>query len=167
MNRELIKQLTLEAPKYHVNVTVVPDLYDGIGWHTPLGQIGQFPVMILHREEVHSFQLFIKRVIDITVATLGLLLFGPIMLVIALFIRFDSNGPMLYRARRVGKKGIVFDCLKFRTMQQDADSLLPQLAHLNEREGPLFKMSNDPRITAFGHFLRRYSLDELPQFLNV
>jgi exopolysaccharide biosynthesis polyprenyl glycosylphosphotransferase len=167
MNRELIKKLTLEAPKYHVNVSVVPDLYDGIGWYTPLGRIGHFPVMVLHREEAHSFQLFVKRVIDITVSAFGLVFLGPIMLAIALFIRFDSSGPILYRARRIGKKGMEFDCLKFRTMQPDADKLLPQLAHLNEREGPLFKMSNDPRITAFGHFLRRYSIDELPQLLNV
>ena len=167
MNRDLIKQLTLQAPEYHVSVTVVPDLYDGIGWQTPLGRIGHYPVMVLHREEVHSFQLFVKRVIDAAVATLGILSLGPMMLAIALFIKLDSPGPILYRARRVGKKGMLFDCLKFRTMQQGADKLLPQLAHLNEREGLLFKMSNDPRITAFGHFLRRYSLDELPQLLNV
>lgn len=167
MNRDLIKRLTLEAPEYHVDVTVVPDLYDGIGWHTRLDRIGHFPAMILHREEIHSFQLFFKRILDAVGAILGILLFSPVMLAIALIIKLNSPGPILYRARRVGRKGVLLDCLKFRTMQQDADKLLPQLAHLNEREGPLFKMSNDPRITPFGHFLRRYSLDELPQLLNV
>jgi exopolysaccharide biosynthesis polyprenyl glycosylphosphotransferase len=167
MQRDLIKRLTMQAPEYRVNVTVVPDLYDGIGWHTPVSRIGHLPVMILHREDVHYFQLFLKRVMDLVGAAVGLVLLSPLMLAIAAAIKWNSPGPILYRARRVGKKGMMFDCLKFRTMQDGADKLLDKLAHLNEREGPLFKAANDPRVTALGRFLRRYSLDELPQFFNV
>lgn len=167
MQRDLIKRLTLEAPEYRVNVTVVPDLYDGMGWHTPVSRIGHFPVMFLHREDLHSFQLFLKRVLDFVGSALGLILLSPLMLAIAVAIKLDSSGPVFYRDRRVGKKGTTFDCLKFRTMQVNADKMLDELAHLNERKGLLFKITNDPRVTALGRFLRRYSLDELPQLINV
>jgi exopolysaccharide biosynthesis polyprenyl glycosylphosphotransferase len=167
MHRDLVKKLTLEAPELHVNVSVVPDLYDGIGWHTPVSRVGSFPVMSLHREEVHGFQLRVKRLFDIVCAFLGLLLASPLIVALAIVIKLDSPGPVFYRARRVGKKGTFFDCYKFRSMQMDADKLIDGLAHLNEREGPLFKISNDPRVTRLGRFLRRYSIDELPQLLNV
>ncbi len=89
------------------------------------------------------------------------------MLVIALMVRLDSSGPMFYRAERIGRKGRVFSCFKFRTMVADADRLRGDLAHMNERDNVLFKISNDPRITKIGARLRKYSLDELPQFYNV
>ena len=168
INRDLVKRLTLEAPKYRVNVTVVPDLYDGIGWQTPVSRIGHIPVMILHREEPHSLQLVIKRIVDFVGAAFGLIVLSPFMLAIAAVIKWDTPGSVFYRSRRVGKKGMVFDCLKFRTMHVGADEAMEGIAHLNERKGgPLFKIANDPRVTPFGRFLRRYSLDELPQLLNV
>src|SRR3954463_8261786 len=89
------------------------------------------------------------------------------MLVIALAIRLGSRGPVLYRSWRVGQNGKLFLFLKFRTMVANADDLKENLQHLNEREGLLFKIANDPRVTGFGRFLRRYSLDELPQLVNV
>jgi lipopolysaccharide/colanic/teichoic acid biosynthesis glycosyltransferase len=89
------------------------------------------------------------------------------MLVIALAVRFDSEGPIFYRAQRIGRKGRTFSCYKFRTMVQNADKMKEQLAHMNERDSILFKIANDPRITRVGSFLRKYSLDELPQFYNV
>jgi len=89
------------------------------------------------------------------------------MIVIAVMIRMDSPGPVFYRASRIGRKGRTFTCLKFRTMVANADMLKEDLEHKNERDGILFKMSNDPRITKVGARLRKYSLDELPQFINV
>jgi lipopolysaccharide/colanic/teichoic acid biosynthesis glycosyltransferase len=89
------------------------------------------------------------------------------LLAIALALRIDSRGPILYSSERIGKKGRVFKCLKFRTMVRDADKRRAEVMHMNERDGILFKITNDPRITKVGRFLRRYSLDELPQFLNV
>jgi lipopolysaccharide/colanic/teichoic acid biosynthesis glycosyltransferase len=86
---------------------------------------------------------------------------------IALVIRFDSRGPAVYRSRRVGWKGRKFSCYKFRTMVDNADDLKDGLRHLNEREGPFFKLTHDPRQTRVGRFLRRFSLDELPQLCNV
>jgi lipopolysaccharide/colanic/teichoic acid biosynthesis glycosyltransferase len=104
---------------------------------------------------------------DIVVSAIGLTLLWPFLAVIAVAIRMESPGPMFYRALRVGKKGRKFVCYKFRTMVQNADGLKDSLLSLNERKGVTFKITNDPRITRVGHFLRKYSLDELPQLRNV
>jgi lipopolysaccharide/colanic/teichoic acid biosynthesis glycosyltransferase len=91
----------------------------------------------------------------------------PIMLVIALAVRMDGEGPIFYVSERIGKRGRVFPCFKFRTMVKDADKRKKELAALNERDGILFKVSDDPRVTRIGRILRKYSLDELPQLFNV
>jgi lipopolysaccharide/colanic/teichoic acid biosynthesis glycosyltransferase len=96
-----------------------------------------------------------------------LILFSPLLLAIGVAIRLDSPGPIFYFSERIGKKGRVFRCIKFRTMVNDADQRRTAMMHLNERKGVLFKISDDPRITRLGRFLRKYSLDELPQFFNV
>jgi lipopolysaccharide/colanic/teichoic acid biosynthesis glycosyltransferase len=89
------------------------------------------------------------------------------MLAIAIAVRMDSKGSIFYGAERIGRKGRTFSCYKFRTMVQNADELKAELEHMNERDGILFKIANDPRITKIGAVLRKYSLDELPQFYNV
>jgi lipopolysaccharide/colanic/teichoic acid biosynthesis glycosyltransferase len=108
-----------------------------------------------------------KRSFDIVFSLLALIFISPALLTISLLVKLDSKGPVLYVSERVGKHGERFRFLKFRTMVKDADSLRGTLLHLNERQGNLFKMSNDPRVTRLGRLLRRYSLDELPQFLCV
>jgi lipopolysaccharide/colanic/teichoic acid biosynthesis glycosyltransferase len=90
-----------------------------------------------------------------------------LLLLIAIGVMFDSRGPVPYWSDRVGERGRVFRCVKFRTMVEDADQLRGDVMHMNERDGVLFKISNDPRITRLGRLLRKYSLDELPQFFNV
>jgi lipopolysaccharide/colanic/teichoic acid biosynthesis glycosyltransferase len=86
---------------------------------------------------------------------------------VAIAIKLDSHGPVFYSSERIGKRGRVFHCIKFRTMVRDAEERRAGMMHMNEREGVLFKISNDPRITRLGRFLRKYSIDELPQFFNV
>ncbi|WP_246008220.1 sugar transferase [Chitinophaga lutea] len=115
---------------------------------------------------------FLKRSLDITAASFGLICAAPIMLVIAAAIRMESKGPIFYAAKRAGRNYKVFKFYKFRTMVPDADKKLQQLQHLNQYatdgKGPVFyKVSNDPRITKLGNFLRNSSLDELPQLFNV
>jgi lipopolysaccharide/colanic/teichoic acid biosynthesis glycosyltransferase len=100
-------------------------------------------------------------------AGLALALLSPLLTAIAILIKLDSSGPALYSAPRAGRKGRLFRCHKFRTMVSNADDLKSTLRKSNERSGPFFKMADDPRITRLGRFLRRYSLDELPQLLNV
>jgi exopolysaccharide biosynthesis polyprenyl glycosylphosphotransferase len=165
--RELVKRVALEARQNRLNVKVVPELYDGLGWEAPLHYVGQFPVMELHREPIPALGLLVKRGIDIVLSGAGLLVLSPFLAAIALLIKLDSSGPILYGSRRVGKKGRIFTCYKFRTMVPDADELKDGLRHLNVRNGPFFKILDDPRITRVGKFLREFSVDEFPQLWNV
>ncbi|MBM3264254.1 MAG: sugar transferase [candidate division Zixibacteria bacterium] len=112
-------------------------------------------------------KLFFKRVFDFVVALVGLTLISPLLLAIAALIKLTSPGPMLFRQSRIGLNGRVFWCYKFRTMVQNAEALKKELEMQNEMTGPVFKIKNDPRITPLGRFLRKYSLDELPQLYNV
>jgi exopolysaccharide biosynthesis polyprenyl glycosylphosphotransferase len=150
-----------------VDLRVVPDMYDGLAWNSPIEYIGQFPTIPLHRGHVPEMALVFKRTLDIVFSVLLLFLLAPLMLAVAIAIKLDSPGPVLYSSERLGKKGRVFKCKKFRTMVRDADLKRADVMHMNERDGVLFKISNDPRITKLGRFLRKYSLDELPQFWNV
>ncbi|MBI5706835.1 MAG: exopolysaccharide biosynthesis polyprenyl glycosylphosphotransferase [Armatimonadetes bacterium] len=108
-----------------------------------------------------------KRGLDVLGSLLLLVLFSPLMAIIALLVKLSSPGPVLYASTRVGRGGKPFAFLKFRSMYTDADRRLAELKTSNEKDGPIFKMKNDPRITPVGRFLRKYSLDELPQLFNV
>ncbi|WP_263354446.1 sugar transferase [Acidicapsa acidisoli] len=165
--RGVIKGVLDQARLHGIDLRVVPDMYDGLAWNSTIEYIGQFPTIPLHRGHVPEVGLILKRLLDITVATIALVAFAPILLAIAIAVRLDSPGPILYTSERIGKKARVFKCIKFRTMVRDADRRRAEILHMNEREGILFKMSNDPRITKVGRFLRKYSLDGLPQFFNV
>ena len=112
-------------------------------------------------------QELLKRAFDILFSLLALAITAPILVIIALLIKLDSEGPVLYVSERVGRNGKHFRFLKFRTMVKDADALHHAVLHLNERQGNLFKIARDPRTTSIGRILRRYSLDELPQFFCV
>jgi exopolysaccharide biosynthesis polyprenyl glycosylphosphotransferase len=111
--------------------------------------------------------LAVKRLLDVLIATVGIVLTGPIMLLCAALIRYTGPGPILFRQVRSGLHGRTFPMFKFRTMHPDAEQRLADLAHLNEQAGPVFKIADDPRLTRIGAWLRRYSLDELPQLFNV
>ena len=115
-----------------------------------------------------SLRFFVKRAIDLTGALVGLMLLTPVMLVIALLIRIDSGGPIMFRQLRRGYHGRLFWVLKFRTMMTGAEERLADLENSNESGGGvLFKLRDDPRVTRLGKFLRQHSLDELPQLINV
>jgi lipopolysaccharide/colanic/teichoic acid biosynthesis glycosyltransferase len=105
--------------------------------------------------------------LDIAVSALLIVIFSPLLLVLAVAVKLTSRGPVFYRWRVVGKGGHPFTGYKFRSMKSDADQMKAQLEHLNEMQGPVFKITNDPRITKLGSWMRRYSLDELPQLYSV
>jgi lipopolysaccharide/colanic/teichoic acid biosynthesis glycosyltransferase len=107
-----------------------------------------------------------KRTLDIAAALFGLTLLAPLFPLIVLLIRLDSGGPVIFAQRRVGRGGRLFTCYKFRSMVRDAEAMKSSLAHLNEASGAAFKIRRDPRITEVGHFLRRSSLDEIPQLAS-
>ena len=165
--REIVQDVLEQARVNSVDLRVVPDMYDGLAWNSPIEYIGQFPTIPLHCGHVPEISLLFKRGLDVVFASFVLLLLAPLLIVLTIAIKFDSPGPVLYSSERIGKKGRVFRCLKFRTMVRDADKRRAELMHMYERDGVLFKISNDPRITNLGRLLRKYSLDELPQFFNV
>ena len=167
VERGLVKQLVEQARDASVDIRVVPELYDGLAWNSPVEYIGQFPTISLHRSDVPVIGLMMKRVLDIILSALALLVLSPILLALSIAVRVDSKGPIFYGSERIGKKGRTFKCFKFRTMVPDAEKRRAEILHMNERDSILFKITNDPRITRVGRVLRKYSLDEIPQFFNV
>lgn len=115
-----------------------------------------------------TYYFVIKRLIDVVFSTIGLIVLSPIMLIVAVAIKLeDIKGPILFSQERVGYLGKKFKMYKFRSMYVDAEERLHEIQHLNEQTGPVFKMKDDPRITKVGKFIRKTSLDELPQLINI
>jgi exopolysaccharide biosynthesis polyprenyl glycosylphosphotransferase len=166
-DRHLVKEIARQAKAAGVHVRVVPDLYDGLAAEQPVEYLGNFPTLTLSYRTIPTASLIIKRLMDVILSGIALVVLSPLFLVAALVIKLDSEGPVFYGSTRVGKKGVTFVCHKFRTMVKNADALKESLAHLNERDGVLFKIAADPRITRVGRYLRKFSIDELPQLWNV
>jgi exopolysaccharide biosynthesis polyprenyl glycosylphosphotransferase len=165
-NRELVLRVLRTARQMRLDVKVVPDLF-GCESAQRTELLDGLPLISLHEERLPVAGLWAKRALDVAAGGLALILLAPVLALIALLVKLDSPGPVFYAALRAGRKGRPFRCFKFRTMVQNADDLKTQLRQRNEREGPIFKVADDPRITRTGKFLRRYSLDELPQLWNV
>jgi exopolysaccharide biosynthesis polyprenyl glycosylphosphotransferase len=155
------------AFRNHLDIRAVPDLPPGPWPDSGIDRIGEVPIVTLHREPLPSAALFLKRFLDVTGAMFGLVVMSPLMAIVALLIRLDSVGPIFYSAERTGAKGRRFRCYKFRSMVTDAAQLKEDLRARNQRQGPIFKIDDDPRVTRIGRLIRRYSLDELPQLWNV
>lgn len=134
---------------------------------THLHYFGTLPLLTVSSKSVNYLEINIKRLFDVIFSLMVLIFLSPLFLAIALAIKFDSKGPVLFKQKRVGLRGRRFLVYKFRTMVTNAEDLKSQLEEHNEMDGPVFKISNDPRITKVGRFLRKTSLDELPQFFNV
>lgn len=167
VDREFVKRIVAEALGCGLSVRLVPDLYDGLAWSAPIEYVGAFPLIALHSRRDRAAALLFKRWLDVCCSATLLLILSPVILLTAIAIKLDSEGPILYVSERVGRKKLIFRCYKFRTMVANAESLKASLQHLNERHGILFKVSKDPRITKLGRILRKYSIDEIPQFWNV
>jgi len=163
----VVRKSAQVAFRNHLDIRAVPDLPPGPWPDANIERIGGIPVIALHCESLPSATLLLKRLFDVVGALTGLVLISPLMAAIALLVRLDSSGPIFYSAERTGAKGRPFRCFKFRSMSTGADQLKETLRDRNQRDGPIFKLADDPRITRVGRFLRRYSLDELPQLWNV
>jgi exopolysaccharide biosynthesis polyprenyl glycosylphosphotransferase len=166
-DRSLTLQVLREAQRLRLDVKIIPELFGCVPAGSEVELIGDLPVICLHAEPSPAAGLAFKRVVDVVAAALALAFLSPLLVAIAGLIKLDSSGFVLYRAQRAGRKGRLFRCYKFRTMVSNADELKARLRYENQRSGPFFKIARDPRITRLGHFLRRYSLDELPQLWNV
>lgn len=160
-------QLVQDAREMDLDVRAISGYYGDLTTNAPVEFLGIFPVCPLHRRTPRVMGLLCKRAIDILLSLVALLIAAPLMLLIAAAVKLESKGPVFYISERIGKRGRVFPCFKFRTMVNNAEKMKKDLTALNERDGVLFKLKNDPRVTRLGRILRKYSLDELPQFLNV
>jgi len=119
------------------------------------------------QSRIKPIQWFIRRVIELSITLFSVIIFIPVFIVIAIAIKLESDGPILFKQKRIGKHGKCFYMYKFRSMYKDAEKQLESLKKYNETNELMFKMFNDPRVTKVGKFLRKYSLDELPQLINV
>jgi exopolysaccharide biosynthesis polyprenyl glycosylphosphotransferase len=164
---KLAMRVLREAKRLRLDLEIVPELFGCDSTEYEIDHVGGLPVICVHAERLPTVGLAIKRMIDVVGASVGLILISPVLLAIALLIKVDSPGPVLYVAKRAGRKGRLFRCYKFRTMVTDADQRKHSLRAKNLRSGPIFKVLGDPRITRVGRLLRPYSLDELPQLWNV
>ena len=132
-----------------------------------LDEIGKFAIVSVSRNSISLSQQFLKRLMDIAGGLIGTVVFAAAFVIIGLLIKIDSDGPVIFVQKRVGKNGRIFDFYKFRSMYKDAEARKKELMAQNEVTGLMFKMEDDPRITGIGRFIRKTSIDELPQFINV
>jgi exopolysaccharide biosynthesis polyprenyl glycosylphosphotransferase len=150
-----------------VTVRVAPSTMEILVQRAEFVPGASVPLFELRPPVFDGFDYFVKRTFDLMVSCLLLVLLSPVLLLSALLVKLSSRGPVIYRSYRPGIGGAPFACFKFRTMFTDADQRQADLESLNEATGPLFKIRRDPRLTPVGRILRRWSIDELPQLLNV
>ena len=161
------RRMAWQLEEHDVHMIVVPALTDISAQRLDVRPVAGLPLVDVARPRAIAAARWIKRTYDVLGSAVLLLLAAPVMGLVALAIKLEDGGPVLFRQPRVGRKGVMFECLKFRSMVLDAEARLAELAAANEGSGPLFKMSHDPRITRVGRFIRRFSLDELPQLWNA
>jgi len=150
-----------------VRTSVAADLFDLRIARARQTDLNGFPLMSFETTFGHEWELLIKRLFDLMVSFLGLILLFPFLLITAILVKFTSRGPVFFRQKRIGVNGRIFTLYKFRTMLAGAEEKLAKLESLNEMDGPVFKIKDDPRITSLGRFLRKFSIDELPQLFNI
>jgi len=163
---EALKLISLKRKK-GVYIKMVPESYLFFSKRISFDEISGIPVMELEISNLEGFQGYIKEIIDIVLGTIGLILFSPLFIIIAILIKLDSEGPIFYKHLRVGRYGKPFYLWKFRTMYKDADKILDKYPELRKEFEREFKLKNDPRVTRIGKFLRKFSLDEIPQIFNI
>ncbi len=161
------RRMAWKLEELKVEMIVVPALTDVSAERLEVRPVAGLPLVHVERPQAMEASRWIKRAFDIIGSSLLILISAPMMALVAVSIKLEDRGPIIFRQARVGRRGESFDCLKFRSMVVDAEARLTQLQHQNEGNGILFKMAHDPRITRVGRFIRRYSLDEFPQFFNV
>jgi exopolysaccharide biosynthesis polyprenyl glycosylphosphotransferase len=167
LHPQTLRHLGWELASRNIGLIMAPALTDIAGPRIHTQQVAGLPLIHVTTPTLEGGQRVAKRLFDIAVSGALLVLVSPVLVAAAVLVRLDSPGPVLFRQERVGMEGAPFVMLKFRSMAVDAETKLAALEQNNEGSGPLFKMKNDPRITRVGRFLRRFSIDELPQLCNV
>jgi exopolysaccharide biosynthesis polyprenyl glycosylphosphotransferase len=167
IDEELIADLLAACRAHGVKLSVVPPARGMFGTAVRLNHVADLPVVEYNTWDVSRSTLLLKRSADVALSLAGLLVLAPLLVAIGIAVRLDSRGPALFRQTRAGQDGRTFRMLKFRTMVREAEARLPDLVALDRLPDPMFKLRDDPRVTRVGRVLRRTSLDELPQLVNV
>ncbi|MCV7057138.1 sugar transferase [Mycolicibacterium gilvum] len=168
LNGRGIRDLSWELEKLEIDLLVAPGVVDVAGPRLQMRPVAGLPLIHVEKPQYHGAKRFQKRLFDLVFSSAVLLLGLPLLVPVAIAIKLTSRGPVFYRSERVGLDGRPFQMIKFRTMVDGADKMVDKLAAKNESEGGvLFKIREDPRVTPVGRILRKYSIDELPQFINV
>ena len=165
--RKVTADVIHKGTKLGRTVRIVAEHFNMPYRQVKLDYIGAIPLITYFEKSPRASESVIKRSLDIVISGLSLILLSPLFAIIAYLIKLESPGPVFYISRRSGKKGFAYDIYKFRSMVKDADSYKKALKDKSEAGGPIFKIRNDPRLTSMGRFLRKYSMDELPQLINV
>jgi exopolysaccharide biosynthesis polyprenyl glycosylphosphotransferase len=167
LNSRQVGEIITVCRQAQASITLVPANHEVLGPNTELNRIGAVPMLDFHFSVPPRSTMVIKRVMDVSFSALFLALASPVLLLSALAIKLDSPGPVFFRQVRIGKDGRGFTMLKLRTMGADSESELDELVDLTSLVEPAFKIRDDPRVTRVGAVLRRMSIDEIPQFINV
>ena len=162
-----LEDVLLICDEEGIRTRVVMDVFPHIQSKVYLERFSDVPMLTFSTTPHDEIRLFLKRAFDVTLGVISLLVLALPMALVALVIRLTSRGPGIFRQVRCGLNGRRFVCYKFRSMVADAEKLREDVAHLNEKDGPVFKIADDPRLTAIGRYLRRFSIDELPQLWNI
>lgn len=167
LHPQILRHLGWELAARNVGLIMAPALTDIAGPRIHTQQVAGLPLIHVTTPTLEGGQGVAKRLFDLFVSTLLIIVSSPVMLVLAILVKLESRGPALFKQERVGMEGEHFEMLKFRSMVVDAEQRLTELAQHNDGSGLLFKMKNDPRVTRIGRFIRKFSLDELPQLFNI
>jgi exopolysaccharide biosynthesis polyprenyl glycosylphosphotransferase len=167
LSEEVLEELLPACRLRGVKLTVVPPTRGMFGTATHLGHIADLPLLDYNTWDISRATRALKRTFDVVAATLGLVIVSPLLVLAAVAIVLDGGLPVFFRQTRAGEEGRPFEMIKFRTMVRDAEAMLPELVELEQLADPMFKLRNDPRVTRVGKLLRKTSIDELPQLVNV
>jgi exopolysaccharide biosynthesis polyprenyl glycosylphosphotransferase len=166
-NFPIVKQLASIASEEGVGVSLVPDFFSLEVIRSEVSYFGKYPLVNYRSSPSERPSYVLKRILDVVLAGMLIVTLSPLLLFIAIQIKLSSKGPILFKQKRVGLNGRIFTMFKFRSMLHNSERLQEKLERKNEMVGPAFKITQDPRITKFGKFIRKYSLDELPQLINI
>ncbi|NQT29431.1 MAG: sugar transferase [Candidatus Saganbacteria bacterium] len=162
-----ILDIITECEKFGVEFKIVPGILELIASRVDADELAGVPLVTISEIRLKGFNAALKRTADIILSAIGIVIISPILVLFALLVKLTSAGPIFFVQERVGLEGEAFSMYKFRSMIFDAEAKFPDLAPLSEVDSPHFKIKDDPRITALGRFMRRFSIDELPQIFNV
>jgi exopolysaccharide biosynthesis polyprenyl glycosylphosphotransferase len=165
--RSMIESILHTVYKYNVDIRIIPEMFDRMSTVFTFRQDLDYPCMQIVKTPLRGVNIVLKRLADLAGSLFLLACLSPIFLIVSMWIKLDSNGPIFFKQQRIGKNGIPFHMLKFRSMSTEAEHLKDELLKGNEATGLAFKIKDDPRVTRAGRFLRKYSVDELPQLWNV